>query len=143
MTSVAAIRKPKTKRVPDFVREHFALEVRKVIEERFDGNQSRAARALDCSQPHISGILSGEKGPGLNQLMAMRQLTGRSIDSLLGLPPTPGDELVHRLLETVQQNATAQLMITEAAAKAAEVRALEARAEERSRKKAKLKDGDE
>lgn len=138
MTSVAAIRKPRTKRVPQYALDHFALELRKVIEEKFEGNQTRAAKALDCSQPHLSNILSGKVGPGLNQLMAMRQLTGRSIDALLGLPPTPGDELVHRLLETVQENAMARLIVTEQATKAAEQKALEARAIERaSRRKTK------
>jgi transcriptional regulator with XRE-family HTH domain len=127
-SDMAAVRKPKTKRVPQHVLDHYALEVRRVIDERYEGNQTRAAKALDCSQSMLSNILNGIRGPGLNQLMALRHLTGRSIDSLLGLPPTEADGLIAQLMETLRDRAQVDLIVKEAAAKEAEQRALGARA---------------
>lgn len=131
-SEMASARKPKTKRVPQHVLDHYALEVRRVIDERYEGNQTRAAKALDCSQSMLSNILNGTRGPGLNQLMALRHLTGRSIDSLLGLPPTEADGLISKLMETLRDRAQIDIIVKEAAAKEAEQRAIDARAKIRA-----------
>src|SRR4051812_13812967 len=68
------------------VAEHFSGEVARLVRERYDGNQSLAARSLGMTQSHISSIITGTRGPGLNALLMMRNITGRSIDELLGLP---------------------------------------------------------
>lgn len=133
-SDMAAVRKPKTKRVPQHVLDHYALEVRRVIDERYEGNQTRAAKALDCSQSMLSNILNGTRGPGLNQLMALRHLTGRSIDSLLGLPPTEADGLIAQLMETLRDRAQIDLIVKEAAVKAAEDKVIDIRSKKRAKK---------
>lgn len=110
-----ADRKQKTKRVPPEALSHFATELRRVVDERYGGNQSAAAKGLDCTQGHISAMLLGNRGPGLNTLMAMRDMTGRSIDSLLGLPPTPADAMIQQLRESVEAHLQTQLTVKEAA----------------------------
>lgn len=58
-----------------------------LIETQFGGKQTTAAKALGVSQSHISGVISGRTGPGMNLLVALRDWTGLSIDALLDLPP--------------------------------------------------------
>lgn len=75
------------------------------MKERFEGNQTAAARALGVSQPYLNQLVTssmkGEgRGPGLGILLLMREKTGRSIEELLGLPPPPADELLERLRMT-------------------------------------------
>lgn len=107
-------RKGRSKRVPPEALAHFAAELRRVVEDRYAGNQTRAAKGLDCTQGHISAMLLGNRGPGLNTLMAMRDITGRSIDSLLGLPPTPADAMIQQLRESVEAHLQTQLTVKEA-----------------------------
>lgn len=84
--------------------EHVARELAKVVKEQFEGNQTRAAKRLGLSQAHLSHLIAGQtgRGPGLTVLIRLREYTGRSIDSLLGLPPIAGDELVERLRATLE-----------------------------------------
>lgn len=77
--------------------EHVARELDALVKERFDGNQTRAAKQLGISQPHLSALIAGEgRGPGLSVLILLRHFTNRSIDALLGLPPLPEEESVAR-----------------------------------------------
>ncbi len=82
---------------------HVAREIARLVDEQYEGNQTKAAKALGMSQPHISNLINGTagRGPGLAALILLRHVTNRSIDSLLGLPPLGGDELVERLRATI------------------------------------------
>lgn len=62
------------------------VELRQIISERY-GTQLAASKAFGMSQSHLSEILGGTRGPGLNFMIRLRELTGRSIDDLLGLAP--------------------------------------------------------
>jgi transcriptional regulator with XRE-family HTH domain len=93
---------------------HFAKELERVVRERYENNQTRAAKALDCTQGHISAMLLGNRGPGLNTLMAMRDITGRSIDSLLGLSPTPADNVIAQLRQTLELDLDTRLRVKQA-----------------------------
>lgn len=87
-TTVAPM--PRTKRVDQKCIAAVANAVREIVERDFGGKQTAAAKALKVSQGHLSHVLrSGDRGPGLPFLIALREYTGRSIDSLLGFE---GDE---------------------------------------------------
>jgi transcriptional regulator with XRE-family HTH domain len=92
------------KKIDDAYIAHVARELAKLVDERFDGNQTRAAKALGMSQPHLSHLIAGTsgRGPGLSVLILLRHYTNRSIDSLLGLPPLPSDEITERLRMTIE-----------------------------------------
>lgn len=76
----------RTKRLDPKCVASVARAVRELIERDFEGNQTAAAKALKVSQGHVSHVLNSEdRGPGLPFLIALREYTGRSIDSLLGL----------------------------------------------------------
>lgn len=77
----------KTKSVSPGVLAAFSSVLREWMDERHGGNQTHAARALGVSQSHISAMLIGARGPGLNTLILMREQTGKSLDQMLGLPP--------------------------------------------------------
>jgi transcriptional regulator with XRE-family HTH domain len=78
----------RTKRVEARYIASVARHVRRFIDERHNGNQSRAAEALGVSQGHLSQIVNAaERGPGLPFLVALRNKTGTPIDDLLGLEP--------------------------------------------------------
>jgi hypothetical protein len=87
----------KTKRVPQAVLDHFARELGAWVEKVCEGNQTRAAKMLGVSQGHISAMMLGTRGPGLNALLALREQTGKTADELLGLGPAPADALTERL----------------------------------------------
>jgi len=93
--------------------KHVGAIVAELVTTKFGNNQTRAAKALDCSQSHISAMVTGVRGPGLNTLLALRDYTGRSIDDLLGLDTTPGDALVRELRETVEAHLQARLKVAE------------------------------
>jgi transcriptional regulator with XRE-family HTH domain len=68
-----------------------------------DGNQTEAGKDLKITQGHISAILRGERGPGLNTLIRLRHKTGATIDSMLGFASvSAADELVERLRATFE-----------------------------------------
>lgn len=76
----------RTKRVDPKCIASVTAAVRELVERDFEGSQTAAAKALKVSQGHLSHVLrSGDRGPGLPFLIALREYTGRSIDSLLGL----------------------------------------------------------
>lgn len=55
--------------------------------------QQGAEKLLGISQRQISQILNGETTPMLPTLVRMRELLGRPIDSILGLPPMISPEV--------------------------------------------------
>lgn len=79
--------------------EHVVRILRHVVDTEYDGNQTRAAKGLGMSQPHLSNLLSGtsDRGPGLQTLIVLRHKTNQSIDALLGLPPVADIEIGERL----------------------------------------------
>lgn len=86
-----------TKRVPRAAFEHFGRVLRAWVDDVHDGNQTAAAKQLGVTQGHISAMILGNRGPGLNTLILMREKTGKSIDEMLGLGPPPAEELAARL----------------------------------------------
>lgn len=91
--------------------EAFASRVREFIDERCSGSQTKAAKRLGVSQPHLSAIMLGARGPGLATLLLLRRHTGMTIDALLGLEP-PEDPEALRLLEEIEQH-EAQMKLAE------------------------------
>ncbi len=123
--------------------EHVARELAAVVRDRFEGNQTRAAKSLGISQPHLSHLIAAEgRGPGLNVLLRLRDYTGRSIDALLGLPPVASDELTERLraaldTEVARIRRDARRIVEEAQVKVSEAEGrARARVQPRKRKEA-------
>lgn len=120
----------RTKRVPQDVLDHFGRELRRWVDENFDGNQSKAAKILGVTQSTISGVMTGARGPGLGLLLLLRTKTGKSCDELLGVGPAPPVHLQERLqasldLEVARFRAEAKATLEEA-------RALVARADSKT-----------
>lgn len=68
--------------------------VRKIVDERFDGNSSATAKALGLSPAALHDFLAGSRGAGMKLLDGLVALTGKSIESLLGRPaPSQSNEL--------------------------------------------------
>lgn len=65
-------------------REAARAFLRRFVDERFDGNHTRAATALGVSQAYVSDLLSGAKGAGSKILLALAEKTGVSLDVVLG-----------------------------------------------------------
>lgn len=63
--------------------------VRALIADRFDGSQTRAAKALGVSTPTMSDLLNGNRGPGLQLLDGLRRVTGLSLDAIVYGEPEP------------------------------------------------------
>lgn len=53
-------------------------------EKRFAGNTAALARALGFSGPAITEVLQEKRGVGLDLLIALADLTGQTIDALVG-----------------------------------------------------------
>lgn len=66
--------------------EHLARELKRILDERFGGNQTRASAAMGISQSHLSQILAGD-GAGIAVLIKVRAYTRVSLEDLLGLEP--------------------------------------------------------
>ncbi len=109
----------KTKRVPKQAFEAFARALTKWVNEAHDGNQTAAGHALGISQGHISAMMRGDRGPGLNTILLLREKTGMSADELLGFGPPDVDALTARLqasfgLEVARFRAEASRTLEEA-----------------------------
>jgi predicted transcriptional regulator len=128
----------RTKRVPAAVLEHFGRELARWVNENFAGNQTHAARVLGVTQSHVSAMISGDRGPGLNTLILMRSKTGKSVDELLGLGPAPPEHLTEQLrasfeLEVARFRADAKRTLEEANQKLAEAADIDAKKARRPR----------
>lgn len=93
-----------TRRIPKQAMEAFGRLLAEWVRDRHEDNQSKAGKALGISQGHISGMIRGEKGPGLNTLLLMRLETGKSIDEMLGFRAAPASELLGELVATAELN---------------------------------------
>lgn len=91
-----------TKRIPDKPREAFARVLKHLVDTKYEGNQTRAGEALGVTQGHISAMIRGERGPGLNTLLLMRLETGKTIDEMLGFEASPTEDLSRRLVASVE-----------------------------------------
>lgn len=92
-----------TKRIPPPEFKAFATFFEQWVERAYDGNQTAAGKALKISQGHVSAMMRGERGPGLNTLIRLRHKTGTTIDAMLGFASvTPADELLERLKATFE-----------------------------------------
>lgn len=102
MGSVVDVPKPE-KGLTDEQKEHLRGILQPIVNERFSGNATQAAKAMRLTQPQISQILLGSKsarGAGVSALVRIRAYTRIAIDDLLGLPPlreaAPADEFTSR-----------------------------------------------
>lgn len=86
-TAYSLVTVAKTKRVTTAVLEVFSAVLKAWVDKEHGGNQTRAGRALGVTQSHVSAMLGGVRGPGLNTLILMRDQTGLSIDQMLGFEP--------------------------------------------------------
>lgn len=89
MGSVVDVPKP-DKGLSDEQKEHLRGVLQPIVDERFDGNATQAAKAMRLSQPQLSQILLGAKSArsaGVSTLVRIRAFVGMSLDDLLGLPP--------------------------------------------------------
>jgi transcriptional regulator with XRE-family HTH domain len=91
----------------DEQKEHLCGVLRPIVNERFGGNATQAAKAMRLTQPQLSQILLGKKSArsaGVSALVRIRAFVGMSLDDLLGLPPlrvvveptAAGDEFTSR-----------------------------------------------
>lgn len=91
---------------------HLADVLRPIVDERFDGNATKAAKAIGIAQSHMSQILAARgRGAGIHVLKRIRAFTGLTIDDLLGLPPlrptapSPGLPTGREIIEMLRQTA--------------------------------------
>ncbi len=77
----------KTKRVSPAVLTAFARVLKKWVDDEHKGNQTHAGKDLGVTQSHVSAMLAGLRGPGLNTLILLREKTHMSLDEMLGLEP--------------------------------------------------------
>lgn len=92
-----------TKRIPAPELEAFARFLQQWVTTAHGGNQTAAGKDLKITQGHISALVRGERGPGLNTLIRLRHKTGATIDSMLGFASIgAADELVERLRATFE-----------------------------------------
>jgi hypothetical protein len=79
----------RTKALREEENEAVRAFVRNIIRDRFDGNQSAAAKKWGVTQPMISDLLSRKRGAGMKLLSAVSTYSGISIDQILGKAPLP------------------------------------------------------
>lgn len=91
-TVTEAMGKEPEKGLTDAQKDHLCGVLRPVIDERFDGNATAAAKAMRIPQPQLSQILQGKRSArsaGIQVLVRIRAFMGMPIDDLLGLPALP------------------------------------------------------
>jgi len=102
----ANVRGVGTKGLEERYARHLAAVLRPIVESRFGGNATAAARAMNVAQSHLAQILAAKgRGAGVNVLIRLRAFTGLTLDELLGLPAlrgaTPETELERRIAARV------------------------------------------
>lgn len=102
VVTLPCVASKQTKKIPEKPRLAFARELQRLIDAKYEGNQTKAAKALHVTQGHISALIRGDRGPGLNVLLLMRLETGKTIDEILGFAASPESELQQRLVATVE-----------------------------------------
>lgn len=71
----------------------FVLAFSAWVNEKHGGNQTHAGKAIGITQSHVSALMGGDRGPGLNLLMKLRKPMSLTIDEILGLDPLPGRDI--------------------------------------------------
>ncbi len=97
----------KTKRVSATVLAAFAKVLKAWVDEEHKGNQTHAGKDLGVTQSHVSAMLGGLRGPGLNTLILLREKTHKSIDDMLGLEPIKSDGLTEEAMRRAVREALA------------------------------------
>lgn len=75
--------------------------LRRLMVERWDDKQTRAAEALKVSQSLLSLALRPGGGVGAKLLFAMREATGMSLDEILGMSQRSGQPSLEQIAEAV------------------------------------------
>lgn len=70
--------------LPQKQNDELRRRLRDLIASKYDGTLTHAAKALGVSHATISDVLSGKRGVGQKLLDGMANVTGQSIDVLLG-----------------------------------------------------------
>ncbi len=90
--------------------EHVCNIVRELVDRDFKereadlvGNQTWAAKRIGVSQAQISDLYNRKaaKGIGLATLLLLRSYTGRTLDDLLGLPPSEEQATLDKLQASI------------------------------------------
>lgn len=125
----------RTKQIPPQMKEHFRQTLRRWVDKNFEGNETKAAVHMDVNQSHMNAILNRDsgRGPGLPFLLAFREVTGMSLDEMLGLGPANPDQLFERLrlmlqTENAKEKRDAKLLREEAQGVMAEAQRMMAEA---------------
>lgn len=75
-----------TKGMPQAQKEHLARILRRVVDERFDGNESAAARDMKIHQSQFNQIVRASgQGAGVLNLLRIRRYMQMTLDELLGI----------------------------------------------------------
>lgn len=75
---------PSDRALPAAQNEALRRRLREMVNARFDGVLTHAAKALGVSHATLSDVLSGKRGVGQKLLDGMANVTGQSLDVLLG-----------------------------------------------------------
>jgi len=103
--------------LPPKQNEELRRRLRELIVSKYDGTLTHAAKALGVSHATLSDVLSGKRGVGQKLMNGMANVTGQSVDVLLGraieLDPAAtrgGDQLgQHPRYPTAEQELRAKL----------------------------------
>lgn len=110
-------RMPSDRALPPRQNEELRRRLRELIASKYDGTLTHAAKALGVSHATLSDVLSGKRGVGQKLMNGMANVTGQSLDVLLGraveLDPAAvrgGDQLgQHPRFSTALQELRAKL----------------------------------
>lgn len=70
--------------LPPKQNEELRRRLRELIVSKYDGTLTHAAKALGVSHATLSDVLSGKRGVGQKLMNGMANVTGQSVDVLLG-----------------------------------------------------------
>ena len=85
----------KTKALDPVTNERLRTLVQQLVDERYEGKVTIAAKALGISHPMLLEFLSGNRGAGMKLLSGIHALTGKSLDELAygAAPPEEASQL--------------------------------------------------
>lgn len=82
--TITLARMPSDRALPPKQNEELRRRLRYLIATKYDGTLTHAAKALGVSHATLSDVLSGKRGVGQKLLDGMANVTGQSLDVLLG-----------------------------------------------------------
>lgn len=59
-------------------------QLRELVDVRFEGNMTQAAKALGVATAYVSNLLSGDRKPGLKLMLALADVSGRPFADVVG-----------------------------------------------------------